>query len=84
MNDDHGHDHVHHSPRDCGRGEVRQGQSQWYCTGRVEEEGGNCPGEERNIWYLVRCYTVRGQCHIINSMYDIIYSVYYTLYLGKL
>ena len=25
MNDDQGHDHVHHSPRDCGRGEVRQG-----------------------------------------------------------
>ena len=28
---------------------------------------------------MVRCYTVRGKCHIINSMYDTVYSVYYTL-----
>ena len=46
-----------------------------------EEEEENCPDEggmteERNIWYLVRLYTVRVKCHIINNMYDTVYSVY--------
>ena len=46
-----------------------------------ECEGGSA--EKRNIWYLVWCCTVRGQYNIINSMYDTVYSVYYTRYLGK-
>ena len=61
--------------------------------GRGEAEEENCQGEggrteERNIWYLVRCYTVRGQWHIINRiwlacmiLYTVHCSAYYTLYL---
>ena len=49
---------------DCGLGEV--GQAHVGVNGIVkDEEEENCQGEggwteERNIWYLVRCYTVRG------------------------
>ena len=51
---------------------------------RGEEEEENCPveggrTEERNIWYLVRCYTVRGQWHLINRIWlacVILYTVY--------
>ena len=47
---------------------------------RGEEEEKNCLGEggrteERNIWDLVRCYTVRGQWHIIHKICMIQYSV---------
>ena len=77
MNDDQGHDHVHHGARDCGCGEGGQGHVE--VDGivkdevRGEEEEENCPGEggrteERNIWYLVRCYTVRGQCYILKGI----------------
>ena len=69
MNDDQGHDHVHHGGQDCGRGEVCQGHIR--VNGiikdgvRGEEKEENCPGEggrteERNIWYLVRCYIQSG------------------------
>ena len=88
MNDDQGHDHVHHGARDCGCGEGGQGHVE--VDGivkdevRGEEEEENCPGEggrteERNIWYLGRCYTVSHHKPDMVSMYDTVFSEYYTL-----
>ena len=47
-----------------------------------EREGGRT--EKRNIWYLVRCYTDRGQWHIINRIWlacMILYTVYTILFI---
>ena len=47
---------------------------------RVEEGGGKF-----SRWqHRGEVNTVRGQCHIINNIYDTVYSVYYTLVLGKI
>ena len=61
---DQGLDHVHHGARDRGRGEVGQGhvgvnglvkdEGRGWGGGNYQSEGGRT--EERNIWYLVRCY----------------------------
>ena len=78
VNDDQGHDHANQGSCDCGRGEV--GQGHMGVNGIVKdevcgEEEENCLGkggrpEERNIWFVVWCYTGRSECLIINSMYD--------------
>ena len=76
-----------------GYGEVGQGHIgvNGIVKDKVRGEEENCHGEggrteERNIWYLVKCCTVRGQWHIVHCKQDrvIIYiTVYYTLYLVK-